>query len=94
MFLWYQGGRNIFGHHPMVREMTKSIFAVLGVSLGEVKVVKMLGSAWWNSSGPIGKKRRRSFVGSVVAMPGDNVRRRRVVQVCLPPRTTPLHDHA
>ena len=63
MFMWYQGGRKVFSATiQRSGKITKSIFAVPGVSEGEVSTVKIDGSAWSNSSGPTGEKRRRSYL--------------------------------
>ncbi len=62
-FMWYQGGRKVSSATSQRSgKMTKSMLAVPGVSLAEVSTVKMLGSAWSNSSGPTGEKRRRSYL--------------------------------
>ena len=52
----------IFRHHPAFGEADESMFAVPGVSDGDVMTVKIDGSAWSNKSGPTGEKRRKSYL--------------------------------
>ena len=77
---WNQGGRNV-SSATIQRggKITKSQFAVPGVSEGEVSTVKIDGSGWSKLTVPIVLKRARSYLyGRVVAVPGDHVERRMV----------------
>ena len=62
-FMWYQGGRKVFSATSQRSEkITKSMLAVPGVSDGEVRTVKIDGSAWSNRIGPTGEYLRRSYL--------------------------------
>ena len=55
-FMWYQGGRNVFSATSQRSEkITKSMWAMPGVSEGEVSAVKIEGSAWSYRTGPTGE---------------------------------------
>ena len=62
-FMWYHGGRKVFSATSQRSEkITKSMLAVPGVSDGDVRTVKIEGSAWSNSTGPTGENRLRSYL--------------------------------
>ena len=60
---WYQGGRNVSSATSQRGgKITKSQFAVPGVSLGEVSTVKIDGSGWSKLIEPIVMNRRVSYL--------------------------------
>ena len=91
---WYQGGRKV-SSATIQRggKITKSQFAVPGVSLGEVSTVKIDGSGWSKLIEPMVMKWRVSYLQRrQVAVPGDHVegRVRCVARHSAPPN---LLDH-
>src|SRR5438445_10799947 len=60
---WYQGGRKVASATSQRGgKMTKSQFAVPGVSLGDVSTVKIDGSGWSKLIEPIVMKRAVSYL--------------------------------
>src|SRR6476659_5755179 len=93
-FMWYQGGRNVFSATSQrSQKTTKSIFAVPGVSDGEVSTVKIEGSAWSNKIGHRRISTQVIFVWVVVSVPRDHIERR-ALKVRHPERSTPFCIHA